>query len=132
METLLATATILVVEDEQQVRTLIVRLLEKRGYRVLQAENGREALELIQNTLAELSLVITDLVMPEMGGEALVREIKKVRSDLPCLCMTGYSQEEVASMDGMHSTDIIEKPFSPAIFLERVQSILNEGASSSS
>lgn len=128
----MATATILVVEDEQQVRTLIVRLLEKRGYRVLQAENGRQALEMIQGTLAELSLVITDLVMPEMGGEALVREVTRIRSDLPCLCMTGYSQEEVASLDGLHSTNIIEKPFSPATFLERVQSMLNEGASSSS
>ena len=128
----MATATILVVEDEQQVRTLIVRLLEKRGYRVLQAENGRQALEVIQDTLDDLSLVITDLVMPEMGGEALVREVTRLRSDLPCLCMTGYSQEEVASLDGLHATDIIEKPFSPAGFLERVQSVLNEGASSSS
>ena len=128
----MATATILVVEDEQQVRTLIVRLLEKRGYRVLEAENGREALEVIRESLADLSLVITDLVMPEMGGEALVREVNKARSDLPCLYMTGYSQEEVASLDGMHSSNIIEKPFSPATFLERVQSMLNEGASSSS
>ena len=128
----MATATILVVEDEQQVRTLVVRLLEKRGYRVLQAENGRQALEVIQDSLAELSLVITDLVMPEMGGAALVREVNRMRSDLPCLCMTGYSQEEVASLDGLHSTDIIEKPFSPATFLERVQSMLTGGANSSS
>jgi two-component system cell cycle sensor histidine kinase/response regulator CckA len=128
----LTNATILVVEDEQQVRTLIARLLEKRGYRVLQAENGRKALEMIRDSVGDLSLVVTDLVMPEMGGEALMRELGKLRNDLPVLCMTGYTQEEVTSLAGLSSTNIIEKPFSPAAFLERVQAILNEGASSSS
>lgn len=128
----MATATILVVEDEQQVRTLIVRLLEKRGYRVLPAENGRKALELAQDSIQEISLVITDLVMPEMGGEPLLRELAKLRSGLPYLCMTGYSQEEVATLEGLRGAHIIEKPFSPATFLDRVQSLINEGASSSS
>jgi two-component system, cell cycle sensor histidine kinase and response regulator CckA len=128
----LATATILVVEDEQQVRTLMVRLLEKRGYRVLQAENGRKALELVKDSIQEISLVITDLVMPEMGGEPLIRELTALRSGLPYLCMTGYSQEEVASLAGLQGAHIIEKPFSPAAFLERVQSLINEAANSSS
>ena len=128
----MASATILVVEDEQQVRTLIVRLLEKRGYRVMQAQNGREALEVASHSIHEISLVITDLVMPEMGGQALIRELTKLREGLPYLCMTGYSQEEVASLDGLHTAHIIEKPFSPATFLERVQTLINAGASSSS
>ena len=128
----MATATILVVEDEQQVRTLIVRLLERRGYRVLEAENGREALAAVRDDVGQLALVITDLVMPEMGGEALMRELAKLRSDLPCLCMTGYSQEEVASLNELDPTNVIEKPFSPATFLERVDSLISGGASSSS
>lgn len=128
----MATATILVVEDEQQVRTLIVRLLERRGYHVLEAENGREALAAVRDDVGQLALVITDLVMPEMGGEALMRELAKLRSDLPCLCMTGYSQEEVASLNELDPTNVIEKPFSPATFLERVDSLISGGASSSS
>jgi CheY-like chemotaxis protein len=126
MESALAAATILVVEDEQQVRTLIARLLEKRGYHVLQAENGRKALELVQDSIQDLSLVITDLVMPEMGGQALIRELHRLRSGLPYLCMTGYSQEEVANLDGLDAASVIEKPFSPATFLDRVQSVISE------
>jgi DNA-binding response OmpR family regulator len=114
------------------VRTLIARLLERRGYRVLQAENGRKALELARASIGELSLVITDLVMPEMGGAALIRELSSLRSNLPCLCMTGYTQDEAASLDGVESIEVIEKPFSPAAFLERVQSLISAGASSSS
>jgi CheY-like chemotaxis protein len=128
----LATATILVVEDEQQVRTLIARLLEKRGYEVLQAENGRKALGIAQASIQDLALVITDLVMPEMGGEGLIRELLRLRPGLPYLCMTGYSPEEVATLDGIDGAHVIEKPFSPATFLDRVQSLISAGASSSS
>ncbi len=121
-------ATILVVEDEEQVRTLIVRMLEKRGYRVLQAENGRHALELAGENLQDIALVITDLVMPEMGGAQLIRELNKLRSGLAFLCMTGYTQDEVASIEGLAETHIIEKPFSPATFLDRVQSLISGGS----
>jgi DNA-binding response OmpR family regulator len=121
----LAAATILVVEDEQQVRTLIVRLLEKRGYHVLEAENGRKALEMVQASVEDLSLVITDLVMPEMGGHALIRELHGMRSELPYLCMTGYSHEEVATMDGLDAANVVEKPFNPAVFLERVEALIS-------
>jgi DNA-binding response OmpR family regulator len=127
-----ATATILVVEDEDQVRTLIVRLLEKRGYQVLAAENGRSALELAHHRVHDLSLVITDLVMPEMGGAPLLRELAKLRSDLPFLCMTGYTQDEVSSIEGLQDVNFIEKPFSPASFLARVDSLVTGAASSSS
>ena len=127
----MAGSTILVVEDEEQVRTLVVRLLEKRGYRVLQAGNGRQALELVRDRIHEIALVITDMVMPEMGGTSLLRELRNLRSTLPALCMTGYSQEEVASGDGLHDVVLIEKPFTAAAFLERVDRLLNEGASSS-
>ena len=127
----MAGSTILVVEDEEQVRTLVVRLLEKRGYRVLQAGNGRQALELVRDRIHEIALVITDMVMPEMGGTSLLRELRNLRNTLPALCMTGYSQEEVASGDGLHDVVLIEKPFTAAAFLERVDRLLNEGASSS-
>jgi len=130
-ENVLAGSTILVVEDEEQVRTLVVRLLEKRGHRVLQAGNGRQALELVRERIHEIALVITDMVMPEMGGTSLLRELRQLRSALPALCMTGYSQEELAGSDGLEDVVLIEKPFTPAAFLERVDRLLNAGASSS-
>ena len=118
--------TILVVEDEDQVRTLLVRLLEKRGYHVLPAENGRHALEVASGKLDSISLVVTDVVMPEMGGADLLRELRAQRPDLPFLCMTGYTREEV--MDGeITRAHFIEKPFTPNRLLAEVETILGAG-----
>ena len=117
--------SILVVEDEEQVRTLIVRLLEKRGFSVLQAQNGRVALEVASGKVSEIALVITDLVMPEMGGAPLLKELRALRPDLPFLCMTGYTKEEVMSGDSMPNAHFIEKPFTPAGLIEQVQKILH-------
>lgn len=116
--------TILVVEDEEQVRTLIVRLLEKRGYAVRQASNGRIALDLVDGDIDDISLVITDMVMPEMGGAAMLAALRKDRPDLPALCMTGYTREEIAATSQIDEHSFIEKPFMPAAFLERVAELM--------
>jgi two-component system, cell cycle sensor histidine kinase and response regulator CckA len=117
--------SILVVEDEEQVRTLVVRLLEKRGYRVLQAENGRKALAIAGPEINRISLVITDIVMPEMGGAPLVLEMRALNPALRFLCMTGYSKEEVLSGNGLDEAAFIEKPFTPNDLLDKVEEILN-------
>jgi two-component system, cell cycle sensor histidine kinase and response regulator CckA len=116
--------SILVVEDEEQVRTLVVRLLEKRGYLVLQAENGRRALEIARPQISHISLVITDIVMPEMGGAPLVAEMRALNPHLRFLCMTGYSKEEVLSGDGLDGAAFIEKPFTPNDLLDKVEELL--------
>ena len=120
----LAPGTILVVEDEEQVRTLIVRLLQKRGYSVQPATNGRHAIDLVQDGLQDISLVITDMIMPEMGGAAMLEELRKVRPDLPALCMTGYTREEIATSEALRDSAFIEKPFTPAVFLDQVAELL--------
>jgi two-component system, cell cycle sensor histidine kinase and response regulator CckA len=116
--------TILVVEDEEQVRTLIVRVLEKHGYTVIHAENGRKAVAAVSENIDSISLVITDVVMPEMGGAELLRELRALRADLPFLCMTGYTKEEVSSGDRMPNAHFIEKPFTPNALLGEVQNII--------
>ena len=118
--------TILVVEDEEQVRTLLVRLLEKKGYSVEPAENGRQAIDLVQDHLSDISLVVTDMVMPEMGGAAMLQELRRTRPDLPALCMTGYTREEVVQGEAMDEPNFIEKPFTPAAFLEQVADIIEK------
>lgn len=123
---------ILIAEDEDQVRTLIARLLEKRGYRVLQAANGREALDLAQQHLGDLVLVVTDMVMPEMGGAPLLRELRKLRSALPVLCMTGYTTEEVSGLYDLQDVSCIEKPFTPPALLARIAELISGAANSSS
>jgi DNA-binding NtrC family response regulator len=116
--------SILVVEDEEQVRTLVVRLLEKRGYQVFQAENGRRALEVARPQINSIALVITDIVMPEMGGAPLVAEMRALNPAMRFLCMSGYSKEEVLSGDGLDGAAFIEKPFTPNDLLDKVEEIL--------
>jgi CheY-like chemotaxis protein len=103
----------------------VARVLEKRGYSVLQAENGREALEIARADIDRISLVITDLVMPELGGGALVDELRALNPDVRVLCMTGYTKEEVLTGDGLDDAVFIEKPFAPSALLEQVELILN-------
>lgn len=114
---------VLLAEDEEQVRTLMVRLLEKAGYAVLAAGNGRAALDLGSEQIGEISLVITDLIMPELGGAELVRELRKLRPNLPALCMTGYTRDEVQEEEELSGVVFIEKPFAPAVFLDRVREL---------
>jgi two-component system, cell cycle sensor histidine kinase and response regulator CckA len=121
----LAETTILVVEDEEQVRTLVVRVLQKQGYSVLQAENGRVALEIARTDIHRISLVITDLVMPELGGGRLVHELRALKPDMRVLCMTGYTKEEVLTGDGLEGAVFIEKPFAPSTLLQQVEQMLN-------
>jgi two-component system cell cycle sensor histidine kinase/response regulator CckA len=119
-----AEPTILVVEDEDQVRTLIVRLLQKKGYQVLPAENGRKALDIARTEIDNIALVITDLVMPEMSGATLLTELRALKADLPVLCITGYTKEEFLTGDNLPGAYFIEKPFTPAALLEQVETIL--------
>ncbi len=103
--------TILLVEDEDKVRKVGREILESLGYRALMAANGREALKVYE--LAEdVDLVITDIVMPEMGGRELVRELRKVTPDLKVLAITGYAvTDELRELRESGFLDIVSKPF---------------------
>lgn len=114
--------TILLVEDEDQVRMLLQRVLGKRDYNVVVAGDGREGLEKGREIIGDIDLVVSDLIMPEMSGTELLRELRTLRADLPCLYMTGYSKEDIDEpLDG---ADLIQKPFTPAQLLERIEEIL--------
>jgi CheY-like chemotaxis protein len=120
-----AGATILLVEDEPSVRNTTRRLLERHQYRVLEATNGQDALALILSRKQEIDLVLTDMVMPGMGGAELATRLRTLVPKLPVLLMTGYT-EEALTRNGEHPGDepIIEKPFTLHIVLERVRSAL--------
>jgi CheY-like chemotaxis protein len=81
---------ILVVEDHLPTRTALVTCLEELNYRVLTASNGREALELYENESNSIDLVLTDLVMPEMGGKALSERLYQISPDLKMIAISGY------------------------------------------
>lgn len=122
------TETILVVEDQQEVRRFTCDVLRKYGYAVLAAESGDEALKTLSQCEQPIALVVTDLVMPGMTGRELADQIATVRPDLPMLFMSGYS-DEIATRQGVLGKEAayLQKPFSPRALAEKVSEILHGG-----
>jgi two-component system cell cycle sensor histidine kinase/response regulator CckA len=117
--------TILLVEDEPPVRSTVRRLLERHGYQVLEAANGHDALSLIEARSSEIGLVVSDMVMPGMGGMELASRLRVISPSTPVLLMTGYTEEAIARTgDRPHDELIIEKPFSQNTMLEKVRGAL--------
>lgn len=123
--------TILLVEDEEIIRTLFQQALEDQGYHVLTANNGLEALSLAGEYQETIDLIITDVIMPKMGGYELMQEISKSRPDLAVLFISGYS-DVMVSNQGLIDKDhhFLQKPFDISELEEKIRSILdavNEG-----
>lgn len=119
--------TILLVEDEEPVRRAARRVLEGAGYRVLTAAHGKEGLKVFREHADEVTLVFTDLVMPEMGGAELLRNLRADRPDLKYLMASGYSHEEVEREGILRSfpgAQLIQKPWTMDEVLGAVQKVL--------
>lgn len=111
--------TVLVVDDDEPLRTSLVANLELEGYRCLEARDGAEAVAIVQEKGASIDVVISDVRMPKLDGVAAFREIKRIRPDLPVILMTAFSQERLvfdAMVDGVFT--VVNKPFDAARLLE--------------
>ena len=118
------TGTILLVEDEPMVRTVAERALTRHGYQVLTANNGEEALEIIERG-AEIALLVSDVVMPLMDGPTMVREARKTHPDLPILFMSGYAEEQLRKSIDIANVAFLPKPFSVQELAEAVRKALS-------
>ena len=116
--------TILVVEDEAPVLTMVTRLLWEQGFRTLEASNGAEALHLAKLSSAHLSLVITDVMMPVMDGRELGRRLAHELPELPVLYISGYFSGDVFNRDGATSSSFLHKPFTEDELRLKVQDLL--------
>jgi PAS domain S-box-containing protein len=116
--------TILLVEDEREVRALVCDVLSDRGYRVLMADGPVEALRLASGTSEAIDLLVTDVVMPAMNGLALAERLLVDRPSMKVLYMTGYSNEVVLA-HGTPQGSLIEKPFTPRELSGRVREVLS-------
>lgn len=116
--------TILIVDDEPMVRLVVGRLLEEWNFRVLEADNGRTALEVARNFRGPLSLVITDLVMPYMDGCEFARAFRPLFPEVPVLFMTGKCPNAVIGSFFDPTENLIFKPFDPDAFLDTVARLL--------
>lgn len=125
----LGTETILLAEDEDPVRMLAHRVLEKYGYRVLAAADGDAAIAIAQRCPDRIHLLVTDLVMPEMNGRELFARLSQLRDDLKVLYMSGYTQNAVAQARNLESgTPFVQKPFVPETLASAVRKILDSSA----
>ncbi|MDI3284848.1 ATP-binding protein [Polyangium sp. 15x6] len=117
--------TILVVDDEDAVRRVALRVLERAGYRVLLAAGGREAQRLFREHRHEISAVVADLTMGEIGGIELIRSIHAVDPTMPALLMSGYSSEDSASISAL-GVPFLAKPFTANMLAASVREVLAE------
>ncbi len=115
--------TILIVDDEEAIRTMVKRFLEKASFDVLEAENGKKALEIFRNR-KDIELILLDLMMPEMDGYEVCKEIRK-DSTVPIVMLTA-KDTEVDELKGfsLGADEYVTKPFSPKILIARIESIL--------
>ena len=117
--------TILVVEDEEMIRALCLRILRLRGYTVLEASNGREALAIAERHRGAIHLLISDMVMPEMGGKELVQQLLPARPEMKVLFLSGYADDSLAgSRLPKADAAFLLKPFSPRALTAKVRDIL--------
>ena len=121
--------TILLVDDEPEVRSLVQRLLRREGYVVLEAGNGADALTLSGAFKSRIHLVISDLYMPGVGGIDIVKELLGRRPDLKALFVSGYADEELVRREiaGLN-VPLLRKPFAAADLTLMVRNILDGGA----
>lgn len=121
-----STETILLVEDEDMVRELTKRILERSGYTVLSAANGKEALSLYEKESDKIALVILDLIMPEMGGMECLKRLREIDPKLKILVASGYSPhgvEKEAIESGARG--FVRKPYDMKQMLTAVREALD-------
>ena len=118
-------ATILVVEDEEEVRALARDVLEMNGFQVLEALDVADAVRLAQTHPGPIDLLITDVVMPGASGPELARRLRAHRPELRVLCMSGYPESEDRRIDGEAGwTAWLQKPFTPDVLMRKVRDCL--------
>jgi len=122
----LGNETLLVVEDEEEVRRLTVQILKKYGYKVLEASHGRDALNLCEHHKDPIHLMVTDVVMPEMSGPELAKHLSSLRPEMKVLYMSGYTDSAIFR-NGMLElgAPFFQKPFTSDILVRKVREVLN-------
>jgi CheY-like chemotaxis protein len=117
---------VLVAEDDDQVRAVVRRVLARAGYRVIEARSGGEALALAERHGDAIDLLVTDVVMPEMGGPELGAALKSRRPKLRLLYMSGYTDDSVLRHGILEGeVTFLQKPLTPDLLLRKVREALD-------
>lgn len=118
---------IMLVEDEEAVRAFSSRALEKKGYDVVQANSGVEGLRIFKEQAESVDLIISDIIMPELGGFELIEEIQKTNPDIRVIFISGYAEEQFADKFDTYSGNItfLPKPYTLQELVDKVRDMLN-------
>ena len=120
--------TILVVEDNETVRHLVVAMLKSGGYRVIAPATPREALRICEEFSVPLDLLLTDMVLPETDGAAIAEKAIAARPNLRVLFMSGYTEHPILRLPGFdRGAPFIQKPFTKATLTAKVRDVLQGG-----
>ena len=115
---------VLVAEDDRSVRRLVVAELSRRGFTVLDAEDGRAALELFRRNKDRIDLLVTDVVMPLMNGADLAKEVERIRPGQKILFISGHPERAGAGVDPTGATNLLMKPFTADTLAARIKEII--------
>jgi len=117
--------TLLVVDDEEVVRVLSTRILERAGFTVLLAKDGKEAVEVFEAHAQEIRLVLLDLTMPLMDGEEVFRQMCRIRSDVRAILSSGYSEQDATErFTNLGLAGFLQKPYTADLLMEAVSKAL--------
>lgn len=120
--------TVLLVEDETAVRNLVSEILVRRGFRVLEAKDGEEGLAIFTAEGDRIHLILSDVLMPKMGGVAMARRIQAMRPEVPIVFMSGFSENASSSLEGDRRTPFLHKPFSVVDLMSIIDESLEKSA----
>jgi PAS domain S-box-containing protein len=122
--------TILLVEDEEAVRRLVCRTLEKQGYHLLVAASGTEAIQIAQRHKGPIDLLISDVIMPQMSGRQTAEQLKAARPGIQVLYISGYTESSIVHTGSLGKHEIfLQKPFTPMTLARRVRELLDHADS---
>jgi two-component system cell cycle sensor histidine kinase/response regulator CckA len=119
-------STILLVEDDPMIRSLVSQTLEVQGYNVLLAEDGWEGIKVARNLKGNINLLFTDVVMPGLGGAELAVAMQELYPEVKVLFMSGYSRSQLDEEGVPSDASLLEKPFTPDKVVAMVRRLLSE------
>jgi two-component system cell cycle sensor histidine kinase/response regulator CckA len=120
------TETILLVEDEEPLRKVVIELLTQIGYNVLSASNGKEAMDVAQTYPHRIHLLVTDVLMPEIAGPELAKSLCVARPDLRVIYISGYTHDSLAPEGVLDpGTVLVNKPFSVRVLSAKMREVLD-------
>lgn len=116
---------VLLVDDEQPLRNVLSTILQTKGYRVLEAEDARTAIQIFEKQTSPVDLLVTDIMMPGMTGPALAKQLNQTRNLSRAVFISGYAENFLEpDLDGFPEAIVLQKPFSAETFLQSVRMLL--------